>query len=175
MGRATDPFIAARALRSNSRTLNYPRCRMDRSAFNVLCRTLQLAPTLQPRDVVILITVGHKSRLYAAAIVQARGAGCCFCRKLTDLNPMRNRPLEKLQSPICAPAHPGTNLRRSRSRNSEASANSNEPTECWNYSRLQAMRRDYKQRRSKSTNNLNADAAIDDRFTNISDSNPVGR
>lgn len=61
---------------------------MDRAAFNTYVET-QLAPTLQPGDVVILDNLSvHKSAV-AEAVVRARGAWMLFLPQYSpDLNPI---------------------------------------------------------------------------------------
>ena len=63
---------------------------MDRDSFNIYIET-QLAPTLRPRDIVILDSLSvHKSaEAEAEAAVRARGAWMLFLPQYSpDLNPI---------------------------------------------------------------------------------------
>lgn len=102
---------------------------MDRAAFNAWVET-QLAPTLRPRDVVILDNLSvHKSAV-AAGIVRARGAWMLFLPQYSpDLNPIE-QAFSKLK------AH----LRKAAARTFDdlqdaigSICNLYNPSECWNY------------------------------------------
>ncbi len=63
---------------------------MDRQAFNIYIET-QLAPTLQPGDVVILDNLWVHKSAKAEAAVRARGAWMLFLPQYSpDLNPIEN-------------------------------------------------------------------------------------
>jgi len=102
---------------------------MDRAAFNVYIET-QLAPTLQPRDVVILDNLSVHKSAYAAGIVQERGAWMLFLPQYSpDLNPIE-MAFSKLKARLRAAA--------ARTFDDLEAAIGNicklyEPNECWNY------------------------------------------
>lgn len=61
---------------------------MDRQAFNIYIET-QLAPTLQPGDVVILDNLSVHKSAHAEAVVRQRGAWMLFLPQYSpDLNPI---------------------------------------------------------------------------------------
>ena len=102
---------------------------IDRTAFNTYVET-QLAPTLQPRDVVILDNLSVHKSAYANDIVRARGAWLLFLPQYSpDLNPIE-QAFSKLKAHLrAAAARTFEDL--------EAAIGSicalYEPKECWNY------------------------------------------
>ena len=104
---------------------------MDRTAFDVYIET-QLAPTLQPGDVVILDNLNVHESAKAAAVLAARGAWFLFLPAYSpDLNPIE-MAFAKLK------AH----LRAARARTYDALwravgdiCSLFEPRECWNFLR----------------------------------------
>ncbi len=104
---------------------------MDRTAFDVYIET-QLAPTLQPGDVVILDNLNVHKSAKAAAVLAARGAWFLFLPAYSpDLNPIE-MAFAKLK------AH----LRAARARTYDALwravgdiCSLFEPRECWNFLR----------------------------------------
>jgi len=102
---------------------------MDRPAFNVYVGT-QLAPTLQPRDVVMLVNLSVHKSAYADEIIRSHGAWLLF---LPQYSPDPN-PIEQAFSKLKA------HLRAAAARtfdDIEAAIGSicklDEPDECWNY------------------------------------------
>lgn len=76
---------------------------IDRAAFNTYVET-QLAPTLQPRDVVILDNLSVHKSAYASDIVRARGAWLLFLPQYSpDLNPIE-QAFSKLKAHLRAAA-----------------------------------------------------------------------
>jgi transposase len=118
---------------------------MDRAAFDLYVET-QLAPTLQPGDIVILDNLSVHKSARAKAAIRARGARLLFLPQYSpDLNPIE-MALSKLK------AH----LRAASARTFEALiaalgsiCNLFTPQECRNYSKPRVMRR-IKARRSLS-------------------------
>ena len=102
---------------------------MNREAFNTYIET-QLAPTLRPRDVVVLDNLSVHKSAKAAAAVRARGAWMLFLPQYSpDLNPIE-MAFSKLK------AH----LRKSAARTFDALIEAigdicclYDPAECWNY------------------------------------------
>lgn len=102
---------------------------MDREAFNIYVET-QLAPTLQPGDVVILDNLSVHKSAKAEAAIRARGAWMLFLPQYSpDLNPIE-QAFSKLK------AH----LRRIAARTFDALIEAigdichlYKPHECWNY------------------------------------------
>jgi transposase len=102
---------------------------MDREAFNIYIET-QLAPTLEPGDVVILDNLSVHKSAKAEAAVRARGAWMLFLPQYSpDLNPIE-MAFAKLK------AH----LRKAAARTFDALIDAIgdicslfQPTECWNY------------------------------------------
>ena len=102
---------------------------MDREAFNIYIET-QLAPTLQPGDVVILDNLSVHKSAKAETAVRARGAWMLFLPQYSpDLNPIE-MAFSKLK------AH----LRRIAARTFDALIEAigdichlYQPSECWNY------------------------------------------
>jgi transposase len=102
---------------------------MDREAFNIYVET-QLAPTLQPGDVVILDNLSVHKSARAEAAIHARGAWMLFLPQYSpDLNPIENA-FSKLK------AH----LRKIAARTFDALIQGIgdicdlfEPSECWNF------------------------------------------
>ncbi len=102
---------------------------MDRDAFNIYVET-QLAPSLQPGDVVILDNLSVHKSAKAEAAVRARGAWMLFLPQYSpDLNPIE-MAFSKLK------AH----LRKIAARSFDALieaigdiCNLYRPSECWNY------------------------------------------
>lgn len=101
---------------------------LDRIAFNTYVET-QLAPTLQPRDVVILDNLSVHKSAYAAGIVEDREAWLLFLPQYSpDLNPIE-QAFSKLKAHLrAAAARTFDDL--------EAAIGSicklYEPDECWN-------------------------------------------
>jgi len=102
---------------------------MDRDAFNTYVET-QLAPTLQPGDVVILDNLSVHKSAKAQAALRARGAWMLFLPQYSpDLNPIE-MAFSKLK------AH----LRKAAARTFDALIDAlgdicrlYQPDECWNY------------------------------------------
>lgn len=102
---------------------------MDREAFNIYVET-QLAPTLQPGDIVILDNLSVHKSAKAEATIRARGAWMLFLPQYSpDLNPIE-MAFSKLK------AH----LRKIAARSFDALIQAigdichlYQPTECWNY------------------------------------------
>lgn len=102
---------------------------MDRDAFNIYIET-QLAPTLQPGDVVILDNLSVHKSAKAEAVIRARGAWMLFLPQYSpDLNPIE-MAFSKLK------AH----LRKAAARTFDALIEALgdicrlfQPPECWNY------------------------------------------
>ena len=102
---------------------------MNREAFNTYIET-QLAPTLRPRDVVVLDNLSVHKSAKAAAAVRARGAWMLFLPQYSpDLNPIE-MAFSKLK------AH----LRKSAARTFDDLIKAigdicclYDPAECWNY------------------------------------------
>ena len=102
---------------------------MDRDAFNTYVET-QLAPTLQPGDVVILDNLSVHKSAKAQAALRARGAWMLFLPQYSpDLNPIE-MAFSKLK------AH----LRKAAARTFDALIDTlgdicrlYRPEECWNY------------------------------------------
>ena len=78
---------------------------MDRTAFDVYIET-QLAPTLQPGDVVILDNLNVHESAKAAAVLAARAPGSCFSQP-TRPTSIPSRWLSPSSRPICAQPAPG--------------------------------------------------------------------
>jgi transposase len=104
---------------------------IDRAAFNTYVET-QLAPTLQPRDVVILDNLSVHKSAYANDIVRARGAWLLFLPQYSpDLNPIE-QAFSKLKAHLRAAA--------ARTFDDLETAIGSicalyDPQECWNYFR----------------------------------------
>ena len=102
---------------------------MDRAAFNVYIET-QLAPTLEPGDVVILDNLSVHKSAYANAAIRQRGAWMLFLPQYSpDLNPIE-QAFSKLK------AH----LRKAAARTFDQLIDAIgdicslfQPEECWNY------------------------------------------
>jgi transposase len=96
----TQTFIAA--LRQDGLTAPWVICgAMDRAAFDLYVKT-QLAPTLQPGDIVILDNLSVHKSARAKAAIRARGARLLFLPQYSpDLNPIE-MALSKLKAPLRA-------------------------------------------------------------------------
>lgn len=104
---------------------------MDRTAFDVYIET-QLAPTLQPGDVVILDNLNVHESAKAAAVLAARGAWFLFLPAYSpDLNPIE-MAFAKLKAHLRA-AHARTYDALWRAVGDICSLF--EPRECWNFLR----------------------------------------
>ena len=78
---------------------------MNRRIFETYVET-QLAPTLQPGDIVILDNLpAHKSAA-AEATIRARALGSYFCRPIAPTS-IQSRWVSPSSRPCCAPARSG--------------------------------------------------------------------